>query len=1567
MNKFITERIEKHCWLIIVNTITNFCFTLFKQLYISIKNTTTVNFRKPYFQILSLFIVQTLFFPFFTNATINNFVLEQITVEDGLSQVSVGSITQDNDGFIWISTESGLEVYDGYNFTKVKGPEQEFSQFAAGKTYQSIDGLIWMHVYDKGLYTFNKKTNQYELQLSSSKLDPDDWITDYLLPHNDKVWIATSKYISNIDIKTNVYEQVLNVEGFLKKTTKIWQLLLDNNYLYIATQDGTIVYQLSTGKVVKLPDITKNSANNSDFLLVEANKIYSLEVYDNKLYLGGNDGVFSLEIKQIDSLFSPNSKAMKLNYQVIFEHISVWRFLINNNSLIIGASDGLYQYDIKNNEGEFLFSFDQYDPSFANNTIVSLIVDKDGIYWLVSASQGLLKWNPKLGGIENYSYYKGRDDSLSSNHVTGILPDKKNDQLFWISTVNGLNLLNRSTEKVEQFLTLQNPKTTFTQSNIISMTYGKNEDIWLNTSIGLRLFDTKTKSIIPIPFKPGVIEKLKGDYAQYYTTKKSLWFTHKEQLLMINLKSEEITDFSEVMANEGIQNIWYFLKSSKDDNTLWFSTSKALWTLNIESQVLNKIYENNDISEDELAFIDSIVLDSENDLLWLAHTSKGIYGISLESQEVIHSFTNDNSILDNNLYGLQQDSQGDLWVSTHNGIYSIDTRSFHIRKFGVNHGFLGMEFNAGASAQLPNGELVYGAMNGVSFFDPLSLSKKDIIKKQEVFVTKISALTRELQDIYFFNTGKVIELEYDDLGIRIDFTTFEFSKYKDILFEYSLTNTNTINYPQTSENYIVFPSLKSGKHTLTIRAISPITGKYSETTSMEFNVSYAPWASPAAYIFYAILLTSAFSFWLYKRRKQREELLDAHKQVIFRENRLQLALKGSNSDVWDWHAQTNSFSANRLKHHVDLIENAYTLPRKSFILEIHPDDRENFLATWQHFIYKARIDLTFSCTYRLKGEDDEWLWYKDVGKIVELDSDNRPSRVTGSYTNITQSKVAEERAQYYGEAFKQTKDWVLIINQEFTKIISNQSVRKVFGWKEEQLLNDPSINFDLEKVKYFQNISLGLSLNEHWSGEEIITSKSGVEYKVIINITVGINSNDSRYYIVVITDITAQKQAENELRYMANYDHLTGLPNRNLLLERIEHAVALSARNKNSLAIFFIDLDRFKQVNDTLGHDVGDMLLKEIAQRLSKVLRIDDTLARIGGDEFVVLLERFSSSETLSKIAKKIIDTIEQPLTLQDTMVSIGSSIGIAIYPKDGTNSAELLKNSDIAMYSAKQNGRNMYQYFESSMNEAAAKRLILETNFKQAVNEKQFINHYQPIVDAHYGKAVGVEMLMRWPTDNGMISPVDFIPLAEDLNLIISMTEIALKSGLEDLILWRRFRADFYLSINISASHFSKGELVTFIASMLNEFNLPSSAIKVEVTESAFITEPEKAIDKMNKLKDLGIKLSLDDFGTGYSSLSYLKSLPLDVIKIDRSFISNIGKKYADEAIIEATISLAENLGMSCVAEGAETVEQINFLVSRRCHFIQGYFYSKPLPSSKITSILKINKSEYRLLKEVS
>jgi diguanylate cyclase (GGDEF)-like protein/PAS domain S-box-containing protein len=1498
-----------------------------------------------------------LFLPNASHAQVNNLRMQNVSVEDGLLQASVNYVNQDSDGFVWVSTDSGIQVYDGYNFKSIAGPKDDFSGFSGYKTFESADGLIWLDVYGKGLYTFDKTTQTYDLVLEA---DDENVVAHYFHGDNQKVWVATLTEIGYLDRTTHTFIKELDLKEKLGKQNTIFHLFEKHDVLYIATKNGVFAYHVFKKQLVKLPSIIGEYAKSENFKAGEAAKAYATLVIEQTLYIGTNDGVFSLDVSNIEQFYTSQQALPK--YELIIPHISVWQFYLHNNLLLVGANEGLYEFNVGTKTSSFLLTYDAFDSSIANSEVRTLMVDQGGRYWMGSVSNGLFLWDPKLENIQNFGFKKGSESSLSNNQVTSVLPHRTQDSLLWVATINGLNLIDLETQIVERIVQPADTKTSFTINNIYEIFHGLDNQLWLSTAVGMKLYDIDQKTMIPLPFDKSINQLLSSDEYGVHVENGYLWFSSESHFFRINVATYQLDTFPEISAEIGNNTIWTFLGHiSSNPDEFWFATDLALWKFNTKEKVLTKIYQHPEISDGEWSQIDSVVIDESEGIAWIAFTIQGLIGVSLETNESVHYIEQANSILDKNVYSVLKDNDGDIWVSTHNGIFVLNTTTLHLRRFTAASGLIGNEFNGGAYATLADGRFVYGAMNGVTVFDPLKIKNDEISKPLNVVVTSISSLSRVINTPFFLANNEQIALEYDDVGIRVEFTTFNFAPIKEALFEYSLDNKE---FTSLGDNYIIFPNLASGEHSLQIRAKSRLSGQYSNPTNLLFQVSYAPWRSPIAYTVYALTIFLLFAFWLRKREKQRAELLAVHEQVKYRENRLQLALKGSNSDVWDWNAKTNNFTANRFKDLSGDIGSGGELSFTDFFSQMHPDDGVTFVATWQKFIENADVTETFTCTYRLKDKHSEWLWYKDLGKIVEVDGNNRPKRITGSYTNITQSKVDEERAQYYGEAFRQTKDGVVIINEDFTKVTSNAAIRDVFGWEEEEFtFHESLLGFDKEKIKFYTDILLNLRLDQHWRGEDLITSAKGQDFHVIVNISVGRNSNSKRHYIFVFTDITAQKIAENELRYMANYDHLTGLPNRSLLLERIEQAIARAERKNEHIALFFVDLDRFKKVNDTFGHASGDILLVEVARRLTEVLRQDDSIARQGGDEFVVLLERFSSPDKLAKIAQKVIHAAEQPIQLKETIVSIGCSIGIAVYPQDGLNATELLKNSDIAMYCAKQNGRNHFQFFEPSMNDAAAKRLVQETKIKQAVKENKFINHYQPIVDAHIGKAVGVEMLMRWPTDEGMVPPDQFIPLAEELHLIISMTEAALKPALMDLIEWRKWRPDFYISINISATHFIKGQLVDFITKALQEYDLPTSAIRLEVTESAFISEPEIAIEQMALLKKLGIQLSLDDFGTGYSSLSYLKSLPIDVIKIDRSFISSIGEQRADEAIIETIIILAENLGMSCIAEGAETKEQINFLVSRKCHLIQGFFYSKPLPNADILSLLEENLDDYRTI----
>ena len=976
-------------------------------------------------------------------AKIQNLHLENLSVEDGLSQASVNYVYQDKDGFVWISTDTGVQTYDGYNFKNITGPEEDFSSFSGYKIYESDDDLIWIDIYGKGLYTFDKSTQTYELMM---KTDEKNSISHFYHGDNKKVWVATLTTIGYVDSQTKTFIKEVDLQEQLGLKNSIYHIFEKNNILYIGTNNGVFAYHIVTKQLLKLPSITPQNTNTEDLNVAETAKAYVLMVIQQTLFIGTNDGVFSLDISNVEQFYTTQQTLPK--FELIIPHIAIWQFYLHNNLLLVAANEGLYEFNLDTQKFNYLLSFDHYDLSIANNYVKTLMVDKNGLYWMGSVSDGLFLWDPRSNGVQNYGYKKGSESSLSNNQVSSVLPHRTQKNLLWAGTINGLNLVNIDNHHVERIIHPAENKTSFTENNITQVFYGLGKQLWLSTSVGLKLYDIDKKALIPLPFDKNINQLLSNDVYIFYVENDYLWFSTETAFFRINLITHQLDTFPEITAEIGINNFWSFLghiSSNPDD--FWFTTNLALWKFNLQEKALTKVYQHPEISDGEWSFIDSVVIDESAGIAWLAFNMQGLIGVSLDTHQAIYYFEQNNSILDKNIYGVQQDDDGDIWVSTHNGIFVLNTHTLHLRQFDIDNGLIGNEFNGNAFATLADGKFVYGAMNGLSIFEPMQLKNNEISKAFDIVVTNIALLSRDIITPFFLNNNEKIALEYDDVGIRIDFTTFDFSRTKEALFEYNLNNQG---FTTLGDNYIVFPSLHSGEHSLAIRAKSRLTGQFSDTKNIVFYVSYAPWQSPIAYSLYAFFIFVLFAFWFRKREKQSAELLAVHEQVKFREHRLQLALKSSNSDVWDWHSKNNYFTANRFKNLQSERGNASDVNFDDFFSQMHPDDSASFVATWQRFIKNANLTETFNCTYRLKDEHNEWLWFKDLGKIVELDSNNQPTLVTGSYTNITQSKVDEERAQYYGEAFRQTKDWVIIINQDFTKVTSNAAIREVFGWEQEE-------------------------------------------------------------------------------------------------------------------------------------------------------------------------------------------------------------------------------------------------------------------------------------------------------------------------------------------------------------------------------------------------------------------------------------------------------------------------------------------------------------------------------------
>jgi diguanylate cyclase (GGDEF)-like protein len=439
------------------------------------------------------------------------------------------------------------------------------------------------------------------------------------------------------------------------------------------------------------------------------------------------------------------------------------------------------------------------------------------------------------------------------------------------------------------------------------------------------------------------------------------------------------------------------------------------------------------------------------------------------------------------------------------------------------------------------------------------------------------------------------------------------------------------------------------------------------------------------------------------------------------------------------------------------------------------------------------------------------------------------------------------------------------------------------------------------------------------------------------------------------------KLRTKELYNKAYHDDLTGLANRAMLNKSLDKSISKAKRNNTKLALLYIDLDRFKEINDSLGHSTGDAVLKEVSNRIKNKIRCEDTFARLGGDEFTIIMENINKEQDAVYLAQKIIDVLEKPLHIDERILYISSSIGISLFPDNGENAEQLLQNADAAMYKAKAEGRNNFQFYCSDMTAKAFNRVLMETNLRQALKNDEFVVFYQPQTNAKENKLIGMEALVRWnhPT-MGMISPDKFIPIAEETGLIVNLDRWTMKTAMKQIVQWEQEGLNpGKLALNLAIKQLQQDDFLDVLTQMIKDVGIEPDALELEVTEGGIMQNPEKAIVILQNISDLGIELAIDDFGTGYSSLSYLKKLPINKLKIDQSFIRELPKDEDDVGITKAVIALSKTLNLKVIAEGVETIEQIDFLVKNTCETIQGYFYTKPLSASEMRDYLLMVKNK--------
>lgn len=631
--------------------------------------------------------------------------------------------------------------------------------------------------------------------------------------------------------------------------------------------------------------------------------------------------------------------------------------------------------------------------------------------------------------------------------------------------------------------------------------------------------------------------------------------------------------------------------------------------------------------------------------------------------------------------------------------------------------------------------------------------------------------------------------------------------------------------------------------------------------------------------------------------------------------------------------------------------------------QVHPDDHSQFMQAWLNAV---NTGVEMYAVIRIRSKDGEYRWF-DTRAIPQRNDKGEIIRWLGSNTDITDIELTRQALsnseQLFHTAFDYAPLGMMMVNLEGAIIQANPALRQLLGYEyalphlpmpalltlvhPEDLSN---MQFQLEKLR-----SEKLAFTQY---EIRLLAEDNHTVPALISLAFINKSAGKPCYLLQIYDLSERKRYESQLIKLAHYDPLTGLGNRTKLQEEIEFLIQKSRRNTAPFAVLFGDLDHFKQINDGLGHEAGDQLLKTVARRLQKTLRAEDSICRLGGDEFVVLLQNVAKFEVVVTVAEKLIKKISKPIRLGNNKVHVGISFGIALYPTDGDDAKALLRNADSALYDAKAKGRGCSQLYRKELTEYVHNRLRLDNDLRKAISNNEFELYYQPIINLQTNQIASTEALLRWhhPT-RGMVPPDEFIPYAQENGLIIPIGEWVIKQACTQAAEWHKAGFPLSVSINVSVRQFEQNNLLELFSKALAESYFPAEKLVIEITEQMFLENTENNLKKISELKDIGIRISLDDFGVGYSSLSYIVRFAPHYLKIDRSFVNRIGEAKEHDEMVNAIIGLSKIIPMKIVGEGIEQENQRDFLSSRGCDLGQGYLFSRPLPQEKLLDFLRNNR----------
>jgi diguanylate cyclase (GGDEF)-like protein/PAS domain S-box-containing protein len=1465
---------------------------------------------------------------------------EHFDTKDGLNQNSITRLFMDSAGMLWIGTQDGLHSYNGVDFSLYLKQQKSTNSISGNfitDILQSPDGDLWVGTLNNGLNRLNLTTGKFtQFKKAQGLLDLQVTKLDVI---GDTLWIGTRSGLYILSLKTEKITSVSLGNNIAPEITTIANI--DNKYIVVGTQAHGI-FAIDSNTIIRL-DIPVN---------MTVNQIKSSSIYSVWLAINNQIWRYNLDTHEKELIWT-NENSYGYN-----RNIADFVVINANQIFAIGNNNGLFQLDFFDEQWHSRHY--KYNPQTLNtisaNNLQNLMLDPNGTLWIGTGYSGIDKLS-LTNQYFNHLYDYQTDTPGMANMIRAIFRDKQ--QRLWVGTDGaGLKYLAPNdhqyhyiNELFAKTLAIPAEELSFVVHDIVQDNQGL---LWFATNIGLFTLDNNNtlKQVKPANEQFSTDTKFRS---LTIDDKGRLWIASSQGLYFISEYSHTMMAYNFGFQDDFSPYKYQIIKLYFSQGYLWLGTMGGVVRLSAEAQQL--VLLNHD-PENPYSISDNRVRDfllADNGDFWVA-THGGIDKLTIEYGTFKFERMDvnaDNS--SNTVYAILEDDAHDLWLSTNSGIsrFTPSTQSFiSYNKF---EGLQANEFNGTAKFKEANGALWFGGIRGLNQFNPSTIPTQRAENK--LALTKYT-VGEDHHPILDLSHAPHIIMPYEQQLISFEIGSLNFNYPGLNRFSYFLDGYDSDWHELSNGNDITYTNLPPGEYTLMVRHALG-TNRYSQYT-LNVNVSVIPpiYMTKMAYALYATFGLFIIIWIFSTRKKKRAKQREFDSSIRASEERLKLALWASGDGMWDWNIKDDKVYRTNMIEPMNL-----SLTDQLLIKNIDPEDKPRVQQLLnEHLNGDSEF---FEAEYRVETKPGEWAWVLDRGQIVERDHNNIPIRMAGTHKDITSRKITENELKLSSQVLFSMNEAVVVGELDYQIRSINPAFSRITGFKHRDVVGKHFLFLTMGKQsrEFYNAVETQLLRHKHWAGEIHIRTRDrrGILAWLEINQVID-NKGETSHFVAVFTDITARKKAEEDLRVLANFDPLTGLPNRTLFQDRLNQAVTKAHRANSIVALLFLDLDRFKHINDSMGHHIGDLLLKAVAHRLQNAVRDGDTVARLGGDEFTIILEGVAKTKAATIIAEKVLHAFQTPFLLDDKVLTISPSIGISLYPEDAKDTTSLIKYADTAMYHAKSLGRNNFQFYTEQLNQYATRYVQLEAGLKKAIQDNELYLVYQPKYDVKTEKIIGVEALMRWESPElGLISPVEFIPLAEETGIINQIGHWAINQACSQLAQWHALGFEHIsVAVNLSARQL-KADIISIIEVALAVSGLPASALELELTESMIMGNPQDSVAILAQLKALGLTIAVDDFGTGYSSLSYLKRFPIDTLKIDKEFVRDITEDPDDAAITSAIITLAHSLDLNVVAEGVETQAQLNFLREGGCDQVQGFLLSKPLSADDCMTLLTYDKTDTR------